>query len=85
MNSVDIKTRIQIHLNEKMDGSSIDLLSQDDNYDFMESGLLDSFSFLDMLSAIEEDFSIEIPFMDLDPNRFTKLGGLVELISKLIK
>jgi acyl carrier protein len=35
-----------------------------------ESGLLDSFSLADLVSALEKEFSIRIPDADLQPRKF---------------
>jgi acyl carrier protein len=35
-----------------------------------ESGLLDSFSLVDLVSALEKEFSIHIPDADLQPRKF---------------
>jgi acyl carrier protein len=35
-----------------------------------ESGLLDSFTLTDMITAIEKEFSIRIPDADLTPRKF---------------
>ncbi len=35
-----------------------------------ESGLLDSFTLTDMITAIEKEFSIRIPDSDLTPRKF---------------
>ena len=43
---------------------------------FIESGTIDSFGFLELLVAIEQKFNIQINFAELDPELFTNLGGL---------
>jgi len=35
-----------------------------------ESGLLDSFSLADLVSALEREFSVQIPDSDLKPRKF---------------
>ena len=41
-----------------------------------ESGLLDSFALPDLLSALEEKFSIKIPDSDLSPRKFDTLSRI---------
>ena len=38
-----------------------------------ESGLLDSFSLADLVSALEKEFSIRIPDADLQPRKFDSI------------
>ena len=47
----------------------------------IDSGLIDSFGFLELIAAIEEAFDIEIDFSDKDPAEFLSLRGLVESIA----
>jgi acyl carrier protein len=41
-----------------------------------ESGLLDSFVLPDLVSAIEEEFSIKVPDSDLNPRKFDSLARI---------
>ena len=43
----------------------------------IESGVIDSFGFLELLMAIEQQFGVQINFTELDPSEFTTLSGLV--------
>lgn len=47
----------------------------------IESGILDSMSFLDLISALEQQFSVSIDFGERDPNEFLTLGGLIKLVT----
>ena len=46
-----------------------------------ESGLLDSFALPDLVSAIEEEFSIKVPDSDLNPRKFDSLARMEDYIS----
>jgi acyl carrier protein len=54
----------------------------DSEFDLIDSGLLNSMSFLELLEKIEKKFSIELNFMDYDPAEFTSLGGLVDVVAR---
>ena len=41
-----------------------------------ESGLLDSFSLTDLVSALERDFAIRIPDSDLTPRKFDTVARI---------
>jgi len=43
---------------------------------FIESGVIDSLGFLELLMAIEQKFNAQINFTELDPSEFTTLKGL---------
>jgi acyl carrier protein len=42
----------------------------------IESGVIDSFGFLELLMSLEQEFNIQINFAELDPAEFTTLEGL---------
>ena len=41
-----------------------------------ESGLLDSFALPDLVSALEEEFSIKVPDADLNPRKFDSIARI---------
>jgi acyl carrier protein len=45
-----------------------------------DSGLLDSFALPDLVSALEEEFSIQIPDSDLNPRKFDTITRIEEYI-----
>ena len=48
-----------------------------------DSGLLDSFALPDLVSALEKEFSIQIPDSDLNPRKFDSIERIEEyLISR---
>jgi len=49
-------------------------LPADDEESLFESGLLDSFALPDLVSAIEEEFSIKVPDRDLNPRKFDSIA-----------
>ena len=48
----------------------------DEEESLFESGLLDSFALPDLVSAMEAEFSIEIPDADLNPRKFDSLARM---------
>lgn len=48
----------------------------DDGLSLVETGLFDSLGFVQLISAIEKEFNIELDTGDLDPEEFTLLGNL---------
>jgi len=52
--------------------------------DFIESGVIDSLMFVELIAHLEQEFSIKIPLNDLDLNHFRSVAGIGEFIrSKL--
>lgn len=45
-----------------------------------ESGVLDSFALPDLVSALEQEFSIQIPDSDLNPRKFDSLQRIEEYL-----
>jgi acyl carrier protein len=53
-----------------------------DGFHFFDSGLLDSFGFINLLTDAEEEFSVEIDFTELEPAAFSTLEGLTDTLSQ---
>ena len=48
-----------------------------------ESGLLDSFSLADLVTALEKEFSVRIPDADLKPRKFDTVARIETYIQSL--
>ena len=48
----------------------------DDSESLFESGLLDSFALPDLISALEDEFSIKVPDRDLIPRKFDSVARI---------
>jgi acyl carrier protein len=48
----------------------------DEEESLFESGLLDSFALPDLVSAIEQAFSIKVPDADLNPRKFDSISRI---------
>jgi acyl carrier protein len=48
----------------------------DPDESLFESGLLDSFALPDLVSAIEQEFSIKVPDSDLNPRKFDSIARM---------
>jgi acyl carrier protein len=56
-------------------------LPDDPEVSLFESGLLDSFALTDVVSAIEEEFSIKVPDSDLNPRKFDSIARMESYIA----
>jgi D-alanine--poly(phosphoribitol) ligase subunit 2 len=55
-----------------------DGLEVDGDFDFFESGLLDSFGLIELIDSVESSFNLQVDFTDMDPDAFTTVDGLVK-------
>ena len=53
----------------------------DENINLIEHGILDSLDFISMLMELEMKFGLDIDFEDVNPNTFTCIKGLCNLLS----
>ena len=52
----------------------------EDSTELLQSGLIDSFEFLDLITEIEQRAGVEIDLAALDGDDFTTVGGLVRYV-----
>jgi acyl carrier protein len=53
-----------------------------DDFDLLLSGVIDSFGILEMISAIEDEFRIQLDFALLDAEDITRIGPLARYIAE---
>jgi acyl carrier protein len=52
-----------------------------DSFDFLLSGVIDSFGILEMVSSIEDEFRIRLDLAALDAEQITILGPLSQYVA----
>ena len=52
-----------------------------DSFDFLLSGIIDSFGILEMVSSIEDEFHIQLDMAALDAEQITILGPLCQYVA----
>jgi D-alanine--poly(phosphoribitol) ligase subunit 2 len=72
-----IRAFVVDHVTEIAETLDLRGLQIDGDFDFFETGVLDSFGFINLLAAVEEQFHVEMDFSDVDPKAFSTLDGLV--------
>jgi acyl carrier protein len=60
----------------------LNLTELPDDFDLLLSGVIDSFGILEMISAIEENFQIELDLTALDAEQITVLGPLSRYVAE---
>jgi acyl carrier protein len=58
-------------------GKGNGLAALDDSCNLVQSGLVDSIGFLELVAAVEAEFGVRFDFSAADPAEFTTLGGFV--------
>ena len=53
-----------------------------DSFDFLLSGVIDSFGILEMVSSIEDEFHIRLDLAALDAEQITILGPLSQYVAE---
>jgi acyl carrier protein len=53
-----------------------------DDFDLLLNGVIDSFGILEMISAIEEEFRIQLDLALLDAEDITRIGPLARYIAE---
>ena len=53
-----------------------------DNFDFLLTGVVDSFGILEMVGAIEDEFQIQLDMATLDAEQMTLLGPLSRYVAE---
>jgi acyl carrier protein len=67
---------------EKLSLNSAEL---SDNFDFLLSGVIDSFGVLEMIGAIEDEFGIRVDLAAVDAEQITILGPLSRYVAENAK
>ncbi len=67
---------------EAIKGMGFDPVEVPDSFDFLLSGVIDSFGILEMVSSIEDEFRIRLDLAALDAEQITILGPLSQYVAK---
>lgn len=53
--------------------------------EYLEQGIIDSLGIVELITTIENEFSIVFSFQDMESSEFTTIGGLIAIIKRLLK
>jgi acyl carrier protein len=67
---------------ETIKGVGFDPVEMPDSFDFLLSGVIDSFGILEMISSIEDEFGIRLDLAALDAEQITILGPLSQYVGE---
>ncbi|MCB1759074.1 MAG: acyl carrier protein [Gammaproteobacteria bacterium] len=85
MDESEIKTILRELVNGRLtaQGKATDIL--DDNVSLVDIGVIDSFGFLELVAELEEKTGVFPDFEDADPDQFTSINGLAQVILETMK
>ncbi len=85
MKKKEIRKIITDYLSDRLNSLGIGNHEISGDFDFVQSGLLDSMAFVDMVTSFEKQFGIEIDFeAETENNTFTTMDGLLSIFYKEI-
>ncbi len=67
---------------DKLEIMGLSADSLDEDFDLIDSGFVNSMSFLELLEKVENQFEVEIDFDGYDPTEMTQLSAFAEVIAK---
>ncbi len=76
----DIKKIIISFLSDDIKRMGLNINEVDDKINILESGLIDSFRFIDLLAMIDNELGVEINLNNLDQENFGSLFSLINFI-----
>jgi acyl carrier protein len=80
--SDEVRTFIISHLADALRENNVGENEITTDFDLMKRGIIDSIGLIQIISAIEEHFGIEIDFEDMDTDSLTVIGPLSAYIEE---
>jgi len=81
---MDIKTQIRDYIAENIVYSD-NGFAYDDDASFLEEGIIDSSTTLELVLFIEETYNVTVPDRDIVPNNFDSVEKLANYTSRRLK
>ena len=82
LSEADIRSFLLDKYREPIEALGLASETMTDDFDFLLTGVIDSFGILEMFSAIEEEFQIELDLAALDAEQITILGPLSRYVAE---
>ena len=77
----DIRQFLLVKYSGTMEALGLTPAELPDGFDLLLNGVIDSFGILEMISAIEEEFQIQLDLAALDAEQITILGPLSRFVA----
>jgi len=76
-----VREFLLLRYSEPITAMRLDLTKLPDDFDFLLAGIIDSFGILEMISAIEAEFQVQLDLALLDAEDITRLGPLARYVA----
>jgi acyl carrier protein len=76
----EVRSFVVEKLREVAEGKGVSLPDLSDDVDLLDTGLIDSMGFVELIVAVEDRFGRQIDFGNLSAKDFTTLGGFVAAV-----
>jgi acyl carrier protein len=76
----NVRNFLLTRYSEPITAMQLNLAELPDDFDFLLSGVIDSFGIIEMISAIEAEFRIQLDLTLLDAEDLTRIGPLARYI-----
>jgi acyl carrier protein len=78
----DVRGFLLSRLQDSLSAKGLEPADVPDDFDLLTEGVIDSFGILEMISALEEEYGLEIDYEELDPEELTIIGPLCRFIER---
>ena len=85
--TVEARVRAAVYklLGSRLEDAGLSEQTLDESKSLIELGVIDSFSFVEILTTLQEELGAEIDFMELDPDDFASVEGLVRVVAAAVQ
>jgi len=77
----EVMTFLLTRYSEAIIGMQLNLAELPDDFDLLLNGVIDSFGILEMITAIDDEFRIQLDLALLDAKDITKIGPLARYVA----
>jgi acyl carrier protein len=78
---LDVRRFILTQLTRELAAVGMDTDDVPDDFDLLAAGVMDSFGYLELISALEANYQIELDFTTIPADQLTILGSLAAYVS----
>ena len=80
-----VRTAVFKLLGPKLEDAGLSEHTLDESKSLIELGVIDSFTFVEILTTLQDELGAEIDFMELDPDDFASVEGLVRVAAAAVE
>jgi acyl carrier protein len=82
VSAAQVRSFVLSYLAESFGAKRLDTNDLSDDFDLLDNGIISSIGLLEMASAVDEEFGIEVDFEALDTEQLTQLGTFSRYVEK---